>query len=418
MPRKVPLWKTPLPWIFLVVGLQVALVLVFLFRIAQGKTQADNIPARAVAAVPLKPVPATQQPRIVPTVTPAPRIPTPPPDPSSGIAVSINDAVGRNWLTATYRGNGRNALFAKLVSRAENAPSRPLLVRFPAGTVFENAEKGVQMVLARPEIVLLAPGETKEFGIAGVATSLNVPDGNYALQTRPARLDKLDPLFAYLENNPWMSVEAIQTAVLVMLNNPPLSAFAKFTLVSGVVAPGQKPLPMPGDGRFRVPTQDIIAALIALKEIGLPRRSLLLAGEPQLKIESMIDPLAHADAMRYYDIGGDKEWGYWRDELLKGDMSTRHYALYGIGRYFPDTALQMLPAWARQRALPPTMRIAAIQAMAETGRLEAVSLLQQIAYELGSNTEYGQAARSAIGYLENRREQPAAAKPAIDFKGS
>jgi hypothetical protein len=400
-----------------VVGLQVALVLGFLFRLAQAKSGPDVPPARVAANVPLNPLPATQ-PRLLPTVTPAPRIPTPPPDPASGIAVTINDALGRNWLTATYRGNGRDALFAKLTSRPENAPARPLLVTFPAGTVFETADHGVQMVLARPEIILLSPGETREIAIAAVATHLQVPDGAYTFVARPTRLDRLDPLFAYLEKNPWMSVEAIQTAVLVMQENPALSAFAKFTLVSGVVAPGQKPLPIPGDGHFRVPTQDIIAALIALKEIGLPRRSLLLAGEPQLKIESMIDPLAHADAMRYYDIGPDKEWAYWRDELLKGDMSTRHYALYGIGRYYPDTALQMLPAWARQANLPPTMRVAAIHAMAETGRLEAISLLQQIGYELGGNPEYSQAARAAIGFLENRREQPASTKPTIQFKGS
>jgi hypothetical protein len=400
-----------------VVGLQLALVLGFVFRLAQGRSAADPAPARGVASVPLNPVPATRsQPQ--PTMTPAPRMPTPPPDPSSGIAVSINDALGRNWLFATYRGNGRDALFATLASRTEKAPPRPLLVSFPAGTVFETADHNVQMVLARPEIVLLAPGETKEFAVAAVATHLNVPVGNYVFLARPTRIDRLDPLFTYLESNPWMSVEAIQTAVLVMQENPALSAFAKFTLVSGVVAPGQKPPLIPGDGQFRVPTQDIIAALIALKEIGLPRRNLLLAGEPQLKIESMIDPLAHADAMRYYDIRPDREWGYWREELLKGDMSTRHYALYGIGRYFPDTALQMLPSWARQESLPTTMRVAAIQAMAETGRIEAISLLQQIGYELGGNTEYGQAARAAIGYLENRREQPAATKPVIEFKGS
>src|SRR5471032_1947711 len=174
MPRKVPLWKTPLPWICLVVGLQLALVFGFLFRLAQGKLPPDSAPARGVASVPLNPVPATQT-RPLPTVTPAPRMPTPPPDPSSGIAVSINDALGRNWLTAAYRGNGRDALFATLTSRAENAPPRPLLVRFPAGTVFDTADHKVQMVLARPEIVLLAPGETREFGVAAVATHLNVP---------------------------------------------------------------------------------------------------------------------------------------------------------------------------------------------------------------------------------------------------
>lgn len=411
MPRKVPLWKTPLPWICLVVGLQLVLVLGFAFRLARGKS------TETAAAVPVNPVAATQA-RPLPAVTPAPRMPTPPPDPASGIGVSINDALGRNWLGVTYRGNGRDAFFATLSSRADSAPARPLLVKFPAGTVFETADQKIQTVLARPEIVFLAPGEKQEFPLAGVATRVNTPPGTFNLLARSGRIAALDPLFAYLENNPWMSVEAIQTAVLVVLENPPLAAFAKFTLVSAVVAPGQKPLPIPGSGQFRVPTQDIIAALIALKEIGLPRRDLLLAGEPQLKIEAMIDPLAHADAMRYYDIKPDREWGYWREELLKGDMSTRHYALYGIGRYFPDTALQMLPVWARQSNLPPTMRVAAIQSMAETGRIEAISVLQQISYELGTDTEFGHAARAAIGFLENhRREQPAATKPIVEFKG-
>ena len=393
------------------IGLQVVLVLGFIYRLARGSS------AERAAVVPLNPVvakPSAPQ----PIVTPAPRMPNPPPDPSSGIAVSINDAIGRNWLGATYRGNGRDALFAALTSRAENAPTRPLLVKFPAGLVFETADRKVQMVLARPEIVLLAPGETREFPLAGVATRVNIVPGALNFTARAGSITALDPLFSYLETNPWMSIESIQTAVLVMLENPPLAAFAKFALVSAVVGPGQKPPPTPGDGQFRVPTQDIIAALIALKEVGLPRRNLLLAGEPQLKIEAMIDPLGHADAMRYWDIRPDREWDYWREELLKGDMSTRHYALYGIGRYYPDTALQMLPSWARQANLPPTMRVAAIHSMAETGRLEAVSLLQQLSYELGADTEFGQAARAAIGYLENRREQPAAAKPVIEFKGS
>ena len=417
MPRKVPLWKTPLPWICLVIGLQLVLVLGFVFRLARGKSPEAVATAKAAAAVPVNPVAATQA-RPRPSVTPAPRMPTPPPDPASGIGVSINDAVGRNWLRAVYRGNGREALFVTLTSRAESAPARPLLVSFPAGTVFETADQKIQTVLARPEIVFLPPGEKQEFPLASVATRVNTPPGTFSFLARTARIAALDPLFTYLENNPWMSVEAIQTAVLVVLENPPLSAFAKFTLVSAVVGPGQKPLPIPGNGQFHVPTQDIIAALIALKEIGLPRRGLLLAGEPQLKIEAMIDPLAHADAMRYYDISPDREWGYWREELLKGDMSTRHYALYGIGRYFPDTALQMLPAWARQANLPPTMRVAAIQSMAETGRIEAISVLQQISYELGTDTEFGQAARAAIGFLENhRREQPAATRPMVEFKG-
>ena len=107
----------------------------------------------------------------------------------------------------------------------------------------------------------------------------------------------------------------------------------------------------------------------------------------------MIDPLAHAAALNYYGITPEKEWPYWRDELTKGDASTRHYALYGIGRYYPEVALQMLPAWARDRRLTPLIRQSAIQALAETRRPEAISVLQQLVVELGGATELGTSAR-------------------------
>ena len=129
----------------------------------------------------------------------------------------------------------------------------------------------------------------------------------------------------------------------------------------------------------------------------------------------MIDPLAHAAALHYYDFSNDQEWAYWRDELQKGDLSTRHYALYGIGRYFPEVALQMLPDWARAAQLSPLMRTSAIQAMAETHRPEAISVLQELVSEFGAATELGQSARKAIAYLENQRTAPGADIP-VEFK--
>ncbi len=140
-----------------------------------------------------------------------------------------------------------------------------------------------------------------------------------------------------------------------------------------------------------------------MKGAGYPRASFTVAHEPQLQIEAMIDPLSHAAALVYYGITPEREWTYWRDELTKGDASTRHYALYGIGRYFPDVALQMLPAWARDKRLAPIYRHSALQALAETRRPEAISVLQQIINELGASTELGVSARRAVAYLENRQ---------------
>ncbi len=404
MPRRVPLWKTPLPWVCLVMGLQALLVVAFIANVLRNRRQPS--PPLEIASAPAQPKsggePVSASPPALPGKTPAPQ--------KGGLGISVNDALGRDWVAVSYRGNAREKLAARLLNRTE----KPLSITFLPGMLFESQDRPNQVVLVRGDTVPLAPGETREVGLLSAATRASNQVGNHVFLVRPGRLPQLDTLLTHLEKNPEVSAEAIQTAVLVILENPPISAFAKFTLVSGV-APGPTPA-TPPPAHFKVATLDIVAALALLKEIDLPQRDLVLATEPQLKVEALIDPLAHADALRYYGITPSAEWDYWRDELLNGDVSTRHYALYGIARYFPDTALQMLPQWAREKTLAPVMRSASVLAMAETGRVEAISVLQQLAYEFGSTSELGQNARAAIGFLENRRDRPAAARPAIEFK--
>ncbi len=408
MRRTVPLWKTPLPWVCLVMAVQAVLVVAIFGKLVSNRKRAT---AGAAASVPVNVGRSTTPPLTV--AKPgglASRGPAP--MPTGDVSISLNDALGREWITATYRGNGRDRLTASLANRTDKA----LVLTVPSGLLFESKDRFNQVVVARGETVALGPGERRELPLVSAATRASNQLGQHEFTPRPGRLVQLDVLLTHLEKTPEVSAEAIQTAVLVILENPPVSTFAKFILVSGAVAAAPPP-PAPA-GPFLVATQDIIAALTLLKDGGIPTRDLLLAHEPQLKIESMIDPLAHADAMRYFGIAGEKEWSFWRDELLNGDVSTRHYALYGIARYFPDVALQMLPQWAREQTLPMVMRTAAINALAETGRIEAVSVLQQIAYEAGATTEIGQSAKSAIGYLENRRVRPAAVQPSIPFKDS
>ena len=217
-------------------------------------------------------------------------------------------------------------------------------------------------------------------------------------------------MFAQADQNPEISRDAIQTAVLLLTENAPLGMFAKFNLLSGDGAPA----PVAATA-YRVNTGEILAAFSLLKDAGYPRMNLIAAQEPQLKIEAMIDPLAHAAAAHYFNLSREQEWAYWRDELSKGDLSTRHYALYGIGRYYPDVALQMLPDWARAAQLSALMRTSAIQAMAETHRPEAISVLQQLVSEFGAATELGQSARKAMAFLENQRAAPVTAN-VVDFK--
>ena len=313
---------------------------------------------------------------------------------SDGAEISLRDALGRNWLQAQYRGNGHDDIRAIFTNRHDRA----LNLATESGLIFETQDLQHQMVLTHGEIIHLAPGEKRLVHLAGAATRSGNPLKDLPYQLCPDNLQSLAPLFTQVDKSPEVSRDAIQTAVLLLTENAPIGMFAKFSLLTEDPSAPRK-LPT----AYQVNTNEILAAFELLKEAGYPRLNLTAAHDPQLKIESMIDPLSHAAALHYYNINSDQEWVYWRDELQSGDLSTRHYALYGIGRYFPDVALQMLPTRARAKQLSPLFRASAVQAMAETHRPEAISVLQQLVSEFGAATELGESARKAIAYLENQR---------------
>ncbi len=335
-----------------------------------------------------------------PTARAAPVAPAP-----VAVEVSLNDALGRHWLEAQYVGNGHNEIKAMLANRS----SKPLRLTVGSGLIFETADLRQQMVIARGQTLDLPVGSSRAAWLPCAATRSTNALTQQPYRLCPDTLQNLTPLFAQVDQSPEISREAIQTAVLLLTENAPLGLFAKFSLLSG-----DTPMPV-GTTAYQVNTGEILAAFTLLKEARYPRMNLVAAQEPQLEIEAMIDPLAHAAAVHYYNMSHEQEWAYWRDELSKGDLSTRHYALYGIGRYYPDVALQMLPDWARAAQLSSMMRTSAIQAMAETHRPEAISVLQQLVSEFGAATELGQSARKAIAYLENQRTPPAS-NSVVDFK--
>ena len=246
---------------------------------------------------------------------------------------------------------------------------------------------------------------------SGAATKSSNPLTEAPYQLCPDTLPHLAALFSQVDKTPEASREAIQTSVLLLTENAPLGLFAKFSLLTeDANAPRKIP------AVYQVNTNEILSAFELLKEAGYSRLTLGAAHDPQLKIEAMIDPLSHAAALHYYNISAEHEWAYWRDELQNGDLSTRHYALYGIGRYFPDVALQMLPMWARAQQLSPLFRSCAIQAMAETHRPEAISVLQQLVSEFGAATDLGASARKSIAYLENQRTPLPATANLVEFR--
>jgi hypothetical protein len=325
---------------------------------------------------------------------------------SSAIEISLRDALGRHWLQAEYAGNGHSEIKALFTSMY----GAPIHLAIASGLIFETSDYQHEMVVARGDTIELPPGAQRPAWLQCAATRSSNSLKPQPYHLCPDNLQSLNKLFAQADQSPEISREAIQTAVLLLTENAPLSLFAEFTLLQA--GPSAKLLPT----AYQINTSEILASFELLKAAGYSRMNLAAAHEPQLKIEAMIDPLAHAAAMHYYQISPYMEWSFWRDELEKGDPATRHYALYGIGRYYPEVALQMLPAWARAAHLSPLLRTSAMQAMAETHRPEAISVLQQLVSEFGAATELGQSGRKAIAYLENQRLAPAASTRLVEFK--
>jgi hypothetical protein len=186
--------------------------------------------------------------------------------------------------------------------------------------------------------------------------------------------------------------------------NLPLSSVAKFT------AAGSELKSRFNTDSFRVETHDIITALAALRDMGVSDAAIAMTVDPQLRIEAMIEPLCRPVAMNYYGITPENEWNFWRNELLSGEPSTRHYALYGIARFYPEIAVEMLPKWAREAKTSPVFRLAALQALAETQKPEAVAILNLLAEELGRETELGRGAAGAALALDQRLAQIASVR--------
>jgi hypothetical protein len=216
---------------------------------------------------------------------------------------------------------------------------------------------------------------------------------------------RLTEFLTWLADHGEISADAVQTAVLALTENLPLGAVAKFAPVNGTAG-------IVNTDAFRVDTGDIITALGALRDSGANMESISMNMDPQLRIEAMIEPLSREAAKRYFGISEDREWEFWKRELLEGSPSTRHYALYGIARFYPDVAIEMLPKWAREPQTHHVYRMAAVQALADTQRPAALPLLRQIAEEVGAQTDLGKAAAQAAAYLDKRLTD-AASRPQI-----
>jgi hypothetical protein len=321
--------------------------------------------------------------------------------------VDLALAIEEKSVVAEFTGNNRDKVKVVLLNKG----TAPLHVTIPLGQMFES-DGNAPVIVLFPAVVDVAPGKTGNEIIRTAATRSTNQVAATPCRLAYATIPKLEPLLLAIQSHPEISITAAQTAVLALTENLPLSAVAKFSLASAGL-----PSRFNTDA-FRTDTIDIIGALTILQEVGVKQSLLTLTVDPQLKIEAMIDPASRPLAMRYYGIGAEREWEFWRNELLNGEPSTRHYALYGIARFYPDVALQMLPRWAVETRTNPIYRLSAVQALADTQRSEALIILRELTIVLGQSTELGKAATGAADYLDYQLAQVAAARGAVAFHTS
>jgi hypothetical protein len=321
--------------------------------------------------------------------------------------VELSLAIEEKSVVAEFTTNNRDKVRAVILNKG----TAPLRITVPMGLMFDS-DPMASVLVVQPTVVEIKPGKTGDLILRTAATRSTNRVGPIPCRLSYATVPKLEPLLLEARNHPDLSPAATQTAILALTENLPLSAVAKFTLASAGL-----PSRFNTDA-FRVDTVDIMGALTLLREIGIKESLLTLTVDPQLKIEAMIDPSSRPMAMRFYGIASEREWEFWRGELLNGEPCTRHYALYGIARFYPDVALQMLPRWAVEQRTNPIYRLAAVQALADTQRSEALIVLRELSIVLGEKTELGKAAIGAADYLDYQLAQVAAARSAVAFHNS
>lgn len=291
--------------------------------------------------------------------------------------------------------NGRDRLAVTI----RNDRSKPASFRIRPGLIFERLDgKGSPVALVEGGYLNVKARATEPFYLQTVALNSSNAGQPAPYHFVSRELVELKPIFHQITRLPVYSQGAIQTAVLAVRENLPLSAFARFPLMSGA------PLTAIDTDAFRVSVADIISALQLLKDCGHSMDRLAITVDPQLVVEAMVDPMARMAAMKFYGIEHQHEWLFWREMLNNGPQALRHYALHGIARFYPEIALDMHPRWIRSENVNAVMRSAAISGLAETGHPDALPIFAQLAYEFRENPGVTRQLGAAEVYLEQAME--------------
>ena len=285
-----------------------------------------------------------------------------------------------------------------LKGRAVNSTEAAIPYTFPAGTLFSNGTG--DMVLLTNVSVTVPPKDSADLSLAVAQTSSanGVLTGEFA--PHAGTVDGLQPLLPLLAPEKHVSRSAAQAAVLIADNDASLDVVASF--------PRNRPVALANIGTkpFAASPADLITALGLIREAGIDPAATAILGEPQLKVMTMLDPDSHPAAKQFFGISDDTEWAFWKHQLLQGDPALRHYALYGIARYYPDVALQMLPRWVRDPDLYRNYRLSAAWALALIDDARAQDELKDLQSEFQKDPGMRQAIDRALKRWENGSARP------------
>jgi len=318
------------------------------------------------------------------------------PSPAKETSEQITAQENSELLTEVY-GNGKN----RITLNAINHTAQPLTASIKIGDIYENNAN--RMIALENQEVIVPPGAATPitFNAAALRSANQLEDKAYrkSLQTAP----RLQPLVSYLQQQTSLPPLAVlQTATLMLAENQPLRTFAKFQIV------GEPPSLFAGTNptkAYKVDTTTIIAALILLQDAGVNLATLDAPQHPQLKTEALVGKKSHAAATKFYHLNHETEWQFWKDTLINGNPQTRHYALYAIGRYYPDVAIIMMPDWARNTHLQAPYRIAALYALAMTKNPQTTDTLLALSTEFPTGSKIQIAADKAYRYRRQQQRQ-------------
>lgn len=295
-------------------------------------------------------------------------------------------------LRIQYHASGR----IQLTIHAENNNATAQDFTLPAGSLF--AFHDSMIMTTRSETWIIPPHKIENFSTPVVAlhayNSLD-PARYTPVSTRP---EKLAPVYKQLlTSHPSPAHAVLQTAVLLLLDNPHLATFAQFPTPEDDL-----PLAVDPDA-YKVPTQTILEALLFLRKCEIDLSDIQVASNEQLALEGMLDKNCHPLAIDFLNLSTPEQiWDFWHHALVDGASHLRTYALYGIARYYPDVALKMLPDWIHNENLSPTLRLAAIYALTYTQHPQALEILESLQPHFSKDSNYQQAVRASIAALEKQ----------------